>query len=202
MVSDGSVGRSCRARPGPLQAAIPVLWEAWPRHIDPFKNLRVAPVRAESFAFHDEAEEAAPQIEGGNVIHMKTVIVDDHPVVRKGLRLLMECEPRIEVVGEASNGLMALEAVRDLCPDLLLLDINMPEMSGLEVLRHLRDQSNFIPIIILSNHSDTRYVDAALEMGANGYVGKDSGFDVLMMAIEAIREGLPYIDPKIPRRAA
>jgi len=136
------------------------------------------------------------------VIPMKTVIVDDHPVVRKGLRLLMECEPHIEVVGEASNGLLALEAVRDLCPDLLLLDINMPEMSGLEVLRHLRDQSNFIPIIILSNHSDTRYVDAALEMGANGYVGKDSGFDVLMLAIQAIREGVPYIDPKIPRRAA
>jgi DNA-binding NarL/FixJ family response regulator len=133
---------------------------------------------------------------------MKTVIVDDHPVVRKGLRLLMECEPTLEVVGEASNGLLALEAVHALHPDLLLLDINMPEMSGLEVLRHLREESNPIPIIILSNHSDTRYVEAAFEMGANGYVGKDSGFDILMLAIESVRDGIPYIDPKIPRQAA
>lgn len=136
------------------------------------------------------------------MIAMKTVIVDDHPVVRKGLRLLMECEPCVEVVGEASNGRLALEAVHALHPDLLLLDINMPEMNGLEVLRHLRKEASPIHIILLSNHSDTSYVDAALEMGANGYVGKDSGFDVLMLAIESVRGGRQYIDPKIPRRAA
>jgi DNA-binding NarL/FixJ family response regulator len=142
------------------------------------------------------------QIEGGNVIPMKTVIVDDHPVVRKGLRLLMESEPQVEIVGEASNGLMALEAVRTLCPDLLLLDISMPEMNGLEVLRRLRAGENAVQIIILSNHSDTPYVEAALNMGANGYVGKDSGFEVLMLAIEAVREGIRFIDPKIPHKAA
>lgn len=133
---------------------------------------------------------------------MKTVIVDDHPVVREGLRRLMECEPQLEVIGEASNGQMALEAVRALHPDLLVLDINMPVMNGLEVLRHLRTEANTVQIILLSNHSDTSYVDAALEMGANGYVGKDSGFDVLMLAIESVRGGRQYIDPKIPRRAA
>ncbi len=137
------------------------------------------------------------RIERGNMILMKTVIADDHPVVRKGLRLLMECEPLIEVVGETSNGLLTLEAVHNLRPDLLLLDINMPEMNGLEVLRHLRGESNAIPIIILSNHSDTHYVNAALALGANGYVGKDSGFEVLMLAIESVRLGIPYIDPKI-----
>jgi two-component system response regulator DegU len=142
------------------------------------------------------------QHERGKLSLMKTVIVDDHPVVRKGLRLLMECEPSVEVVGEASDGPSALAAVYALRPDLLLLDINMPEMSGLDVLRQLRNELNFIPVIILSNHSDTRYVDAALAMGANGYVGKDSGFDILMLAIEAVRDGVPFIDPKIPRRAA
>ena len=141
------------------------------------------------------------QIEGGNVIPMKTVIVDDHPIVRKGLRLLMESEPQVQVVGEASNGLMALEAVRTLCPDLLLLDINMPEMNGLEVLCRLRAGENSVPIILLSNHSDTPYVEAALNMGANGFVGKDSGFEVLMLAIKSVREGIRYIDPKIPHRA-
>ena len=128
---------------------------------------------------------------------MKTVIVDDHPLVRQGLRLLMESEPQVEVVGEASNGLLALEAVRTLCPDLLLLDISMPEMNGLEVMRHLREEANSVRIIILSNHSDTRYVAAALEMGASGYIGKDSGFEVLILAIESIRRGVRYIDPKI-----
>jgi two-component system response regulator DegU len=133
---------------------------------------------------------------------MKTIIVDDHPLVRKGLRLLMECEPQVEVIGEAGNGLLALEAVHSLCPDLLLLDINMPEMNGLEVLRHLRDEKNAVQIIILSNHSDTHYVEAALKMGANGYVGKDSGFDVLMLAIQSVRAGTLYVDPKITRRVA
>ncbi len=138
----------------------------------------------------------------GQVIPMKTVIADDHPVVRKGLRLMMECEPQVEVVGEACNGVLALEAVRTLCPDLLLLDINMPEMNGLEVLRHLRAEANPLHILILSNHSDTGYVDAALKMGANGYVGKDSGIDTLLLAIESVRQGTPYVDPKISQRVA
>lgn len=131
------------------------------------------------------------------MIAMKTIIVDDHPLVRKGLRLLMECEPQVQVIGEAGNGLLALEAVRTLCPDLLLLDINMPVMNGLEVLQRLRDEHNAVQVIILSNHSDTRYVEAALKLGANGYVGKDSGFDVLMLAIQSVRAGAQYVDPKI-----
>lgn len=146
--------------------------------------------------------DASGAIEGGRVIPVKTVIADDHPVVRMGLRLLMESEPRVQVVGEASNGRLALEVVRTLQPDLLLLDINMPEMNGLEVLRHLREESNAVQVIILSNHSDTRYVNAALEMGADGYVGKDSGIEVLMMAIDSVREGIPFVDPKIPPQAA
>ena len=136
------------------------------------------------------------------MVPMKTVIVDDHPLVRKGLRLLMECESQVEVIGEAGNGLLALEAVRALNPDLVLLDINMPEMNGLEVLRCLRDEKNEVQVIILSNHSDTRYVEAALKMGANGYVGKDSGFDVLMLAIQSVRAGDQYVDPKILQRVA
>ena len=133
---------------------------------------------------------------------MKTIIVDDHPVVREGLRLLMECESQVEVVGEASNGIQALEAVRALGPDLLVLDINMPEMSGLEVLRHLRAEANTARIIILSSHSDTCYVEAAIALGVDGYVGKSSGFEVLMLAITAVRQGARYVDPKLYCRAA
>lgn len=109
----------------------------------------------------------------------------------------MEAEPTIEVVGEAGNGRLALEAVQTLNPDLLLLDINMPEMTGLEVLGYLRNERNAVYVIILSAHSDTRYVEAAIRLGANGYVGKDSGPEILMQAIQSIQDGHLYIDPSI-----
>ena len=128
---------------------------------------------------------------------LKTVIIDDHPGVRRCLRLMMEFEPLIDVVGEAGNGLLALEAVQTLAPDLLLLDINMPEMTGLEVLGRLRSESNSVYVIILSGHSDTRYVEAAMRLGANGYVGKDSGPEILMQAIHSIQNGQSYVDPNI-----
>ncbi len=115
---------------------------------------------------------------------------------------MLENEPTIVVVGEAGNGRMALEAVHLLLPDLLLLDINMPEMTGLEVLKHLRGEQNMVYIVILSGHADTRYVDAAIQLGANGYVAKDSSPDILMEAIHAIQKGIVYIDPNIVRTAA
>lgn len=136
------------------------------------------------------------------VTYLKTVIIDDHAAIRSGLRLMMECEPTVEIVGEAGNGRLALEAVRTLHPDLLLLDINMPEMTGLEVLKHLRTERNPVYVIILSCHSDSRYVEAAIELGANGYVGKDSGTEILMEAIQAIQTGVFYIDPNIVARTA
>lgn len=114
----------------------------------------------------------------------------------------MEYVPEVEVVGEAGNGRLALEAAGTLAPDLLLLDINMPEMTGLEVLKHLRVQGNMVRVIILSAHSDCRYVDAAMQLGANGYVGKDSGPDILIEAIRSIQENRPYIDPNIVLFAA
>ena len=132
---------------------------------------------------------------------LKTVIIDDHPGVRRCLRAMMECEPAVEIVGEAGNGVLALEAVRTLTPDLLLLDINMPEMTGLEVLKHLRAARNPVSVIILSGHADSRYVEAALQLGANGYVGKESGADVLMAAIQSVRSGVAYIDPNISMAA-
>ena len=127
-------------------------------------------------------------------------LVDDDPAIRRSLeRLLGTADFRVVSYATPTE---FLDAATGLPVGCVLLDLRMPEMNGLEVLRHLRKEENTVQIILLSNHSDTSYVDAALEMGANGYVGKDSGFDVLMLAIEAIREGVSYIDPKIPRRAA
>ncbi len=128
---------------------------------------------------------------------VKTLIVDDHMAVRNALRLLIEEEPDLECVGEAANGLLAMEAVRTLTPDLMLLDINMPERNGLEVLRLLRTEKNDILIVILSNHTDTHYVDAAMRLGANAFVGKDSGFEILLEAIQTVLTGAFFVDPGI-----
>lgn len=133
---------------------------------------------------------------------VKTLIVDDHAAVRNALRLLIEEESELECVGEAANGLLAMEAVRTLAPDLMLLDINMPERNGLEVLRLLRAEKNEILVIILSNHTDTHYVDAAMRLGANAFVGKDSGFEILLQAIQTVLTGAFFVDPGIRPGAA
>ncbi|MCW3096271.1 MAG: degU [Chthonomonadaceae bacterium] len=126
---------------------------------------------------------------------LKTLVVDDHVAVRNALRGLIEEEPELECVGEAANGLLAMEAVRTLKPDLMLLDINMPEKNGLEVLRMLRYEKNDILVVILSNHTDIHYVDAAIRLGANAFVRKDSGFEVLLQAIQTILAGKVFVDP-------
>jgi len=131
---------------------------------------------------------------GKNVPVLKTLIVDDHAAVRNALRGLIEAEPGLECVGEAANGLLAMEAVRTLQPDLMLLDINMPERNGLEVLRLLRFDKNNVLIVILSNHTDVHYVDAAMRLGANAFVRKDSGFEVLLEAIQTILTGEVFVD--------
>jgi two-component system invasion response regulator UvrY len=95
-----------------------------------------------------------------------------------------------------------MEAVRTLQPDLMLLDINMPERNGLEVLRLLRHDKNNILVVMLSNHTDIHYVDAAMRLGANAFVGKDSGFEVLLQAIQTIQAGAFFVDPgTFPRSA-
>jgi len=132
---------------------------------------------------------------GRNVSVLKTLIVDDHAAVRNALRGLIEEEPGLECVGEAANGVLAIEAVQTLKPDLMFLDINMPERNGLEVLRLLRQDKNEIQIVILSNHTDIHYVDAAIRLGANAFVGKDSGFEVLLQAIQTIQTGDVFVDP-------
>jgi DNA-binding NarL/FixJ family response regulator len=128
---------------------------------------------------------------------MTIVIADDHAAVRKSLRVLVECDPNLQLVGEACDGLEAVRAVHAFQPDLLLTDIKMPQMTGLEVLQYLRNEKNPVAIIVLSNHSEPLYVQAAMRLGANAFVAKASGLDVLMTAIHAVQEGRSYIDPNI-----
>ena len=119
---------------------------------------------------------------------MKILIVDNYPTARYGLRFMLECEPDIEVIGETDNGSPALEAVSALRPDLLVMDINMPELDGLEVLKRLRQEGNSLPVLMLAEHADTPYAKIALEAGATAFLGKDDGFDALINTIQCIGE--------------
>lgn len=128
---------------------------------------------------------------------VKIVIADDHAAVRRSLRMLITDHPDLELIGEASDGLEAIRAVHALKPDLLLTDIKMPQMSGLEVLQYLRNEKNPVAVIILSNHSEPLYIEAAMRLGANAFVPKAAGLEALMEAIHAVRDGCLYIDPQI-----
>ncbi len=119
---------------------------------------------------------------------MKILIVDNYPTARYGLRFLLECEPNLEIVGETDNGQPGLEAVRTLSPDLLVLDINLPELAGLEVLKSLREEGNPVSVIMLADHAETPYAKIAMEMGATAFLGKDNGFDALLNTIQCIHE--------------
>lgn len=119
---------------------------------------------------------------------LRIIVADDHAAVRRSLRLLLECELEIEVVAETTNGLDTIRAVQNMQPDLLLLDIKMPQMNGLEVLQYLRNEKHPTAIIILSNHSEQLYVAAALRLGADAFITKSAGVEALVEAIHVIKQ--------------
>ncbi|HET9162513.1 MAG TPA: response regulator transcription factor [Solirubrobacterales bacterium] len=126
---------------------------------------------------------------------MRILIADDHGIVRSGLRLLLERQPDIEVIAEASDGAEARDiAVRER-PDLAVLDLKMPKLTGLQATREIRAQSPETAVLILSMHDDQRYVAEALEAGAAGYVVKTQADTDLLAAIRAIERGEPFPAP-------
>lgn len=129
------------------------------------------------------------------------VLADDHHVVRQGLRALLEAEPHFFVKGEAGDGLTALQLVENLRPDVLVLDLMMPGLNGLEVTRQATKLSPATKIIILSMHAGEAYVLEALRNGAYGYVLKDSGADELVDAINTVMGGRRYLSSPLSERA-
>ncbi|MFL7810527.1 MAG: response regulator [Anaerolineae bacterium] len=123
----------------------------------------------------------------------RILIADDHAVLRAGLRLLLDAEPDMEVVGEAGNGVEALRRARELRPDILLLDVTMPQMSGLDVLRELRDTLPGTRVLILTMHDDEGYLREVLAAGGAGYVLKRAADVELLTAIRAIQQGGTYL---------
>ena len=128
------------------------------------------------------------------------VLADDHPIVRQGLRHLLESDPEFQVVGEAGDGLEALHMIETLKPNILVVDMMMPGLNGLEVLRQFKKISPTTRAIVLSMQSANAYVVEALNLGAEGYVLKDTGPSELVNAIHAVTQGQRYLSEKLVER--
>lgn len=126
---------------------------------------------------------------------IRVLIVDDHAVVRQGLRLLLDAQSHIEVVGEAPDGEMAIQMARTLKPDVILMDLLMPGMSGVEAIRQLQTFNLPSRVLVLSSSLEDQLVKQALQAGARGYILKASRSSELVQAIERVAQGQSSLDP-------
>jgi DNA-binding NarL/FixJ family response regulator len=128
---------------------------------------------------------------------IKILIADDHAIVRGGLKQIVATTTDIVVAGEAAHGTEAVEKLRTCHIDLLLLDMTMPGISGVDLIRRVRAEQPALPILVLSIHNEAQVVSRALRAGATGYVTKDSDPDILLAAIRKLASGGRFIDPKL-----
>lgn len=131
---------------------------------------------------------------------IRVLVVDDHAILRDGIRSLLETQEDIRVVGEASNGREAVERVKELLPDVVLMDVAMPEMNGLEATQVIKSQYPQVQVLILTQHDDQEYVEPLLRAGASGYVLKRSGGHEVLMAIRQVSSSGAFLEPSIARR--
>ena len=120
---------------------------------------------------------------------IRTLLVDDHPIVRSGIRHLLERSPDIIIVGEAGDGLEALQMVDSLDPDVILLDLELPGLSGIEVAQRLRQGSASARILVLSAHDDPQYIQELLSVGASGYIMKEEAPEFIIEAVLGVARG-------------
>ena len=127
----------------------------------------------------------------------KVMIADDHSLIREGIKQLLEFDGSIEVVAEAANGIECLEKLKVFSPDVLLLDINMPEKNGIEVLQELKESKSDVKVLILTVHNELEYLLKAVDIGVDGYILKDSESSELKKAIQSICNGNNYIQASL-----
>jgi two-component system, NarL family, response regulator NreC len=125
------------------------------------------------------------------------LLADDHTILRKGVRMLIEAQPDMEVVGEARTGREAFEEARRLAPDVVVMDISMPELNGIEATRQICDQLPRTRVVALSMHQDSVYVREVLRAGARGYLLKNSEDEDLLRAIRSLHRGEAFLSPAI-----
>lgn len=131
---------------------------------------------------------------------IRLVLVDDHPAVRAGIRQFLERDPAIQIVAEANNGDDALLVIAAHQPDVAVLDLQMPGLSGLDVTRRLRAERPGVRVLILTAHDDDPYIFAALRAGAKGYMLKTAGPDELIRAVRLVHAGRSALDPSVAER--
>ncbi len=127
---------------------------------------------------------------------IKVVIADDHPVFLKGLRMIIESEPNLQIIGEASNGAAALTMIQELKPDVAILDLNMPHKNGFEIVRELQENNFKVNVIFLTMHDEEATFTSALDLGVKGYILKDCAVAEIVDAIKAVAKGHNFITPK------
>ena len=128
---------------------------------------------------------------------IKVMIADDHELIREGLSRVLDMENDIEVICKAKSGVEAVESVRKCKPDILLLDINMPEMNGIDTLKKIKSTALKVKIVMLTVYDDIEYVSQCINLGADGYVLKDSDSDTLVKTIRVVYDGGSYIQPTL-----
>jgi DNA-binding NarL/FixJ family response regulator len=126
---------------------------------------------------------------------LRVVLADDHPIVRGGLRTLIEGQPDMEVVGEASDGLAAVRVVAELTPDLVVMDVSMPALGGAEATERIKQANPGVRVVALTSYEDKGYAQLLLAAGASGYVLKRSAAEELVRALRAVAAGGVYLDP-------
>ena len=128
---------------------------------------------------------------------LRIVLADDHEMFRQGIKALIELEPDLEIVGEAANGRTALEKLRELAPDVLVMDVSMPETSGIQLMTQLKRSGVAVRVLALTAFGDTAYVRQLLAAGAAGYLLKQAAAEALIEAIRVVAGGGTYLDPAV-----
>ncbi|MEZ4770981.1 MAG: response regulator transcription factor [Caldilineales bacterium] len=130
---------------------------------------------------------------------IRLLLVDDHEIVRAGLRMLFSAEPDVQIVGEAASGREAIDLVDRLAPDVVLMDVAMPDMNGIEATRRIKEATPQVAVLALTMHEDEEYFFEMLSVGAPGYVPKRAAPDDLLSAIRIVNQGEVFIYPSMAR---
>lgn len=137
------------------------------------------------------------KLEIGRIHMIEVMLIDDHKMVREGMKQLLEFDHKIKVISEGASGTECLKLLKQNIPDVLLLDINMPDMNGIDVVREIRKKKIKVKILMLTVHKEVEYLLHLLDIGIEGYILKDSGSEELIKAIEIVNSGEHYIQPEL-----
>lgn len=130
----------------------------------------------------------------------KILVVDDHPMFREGIKSIIDRNPQLEVVGEAGEGKAALKLVEDLRPDMVLLDVSLPDMNGIDLIQDIRKVLPETRILMISMHSKIEYLTSAFQAGATGYVVKDAPSEKILQALDLVSRGEYFLDTLVARQ--